>query len=80
MQVVCTQQNTFLLSTQGKLYSWGLDTPVLGRDIFKREESYTPSEVVGFKDKLVQIAGGNSHILALDCRKRVYSWGSNDHG
>jgi alpha-tubulin suppressor-like RCC1 family protein len=37
-------------------------------------------EVPGFKDRLISISTGNNHIMALDCRKRVYSWGINTYG
>ena len=29
---------------------------------------------------IVQIATGKEHVLALDSKGRVYSWGRNDHG
>lgn len=62
------------------MYSWGNDTPVLGRDIYSKGDGYLPNEILTFKDKVVCLAGGNNHMLALDIKKRVYSWGTNNVG
>lgn len=33
-----------------------------------------------FESPVVKLATGRTHVLALDVKGRVYSWGKNDHG
>jgi len=35
MHICCTEKNSFLLSTSGRVFSWGDNGPVLGRNIYK---------------------------------------------
>ena len=32
------------------------------------------------KLNIIRIATGRNHVLALDSKGRVHSWGKNDHG
>ena len=31
-------------------------------------------------DAIVAVATGRSHVIALDCKGQVWSWGANDKG
>ncbi len=80
--------NGFLLTTDGRLFSWGGLTFCLGRNpsstTSETDSSSNPSqlgEIEGFFPSfLVSIACGRSHVLSLDRDGRVYSWGKNDFG
>ena len=76
--------NGFLLTTDGRLFSWGGLTFCLGRNPTMNENEINPSqmgEIEGFfPNFLVSVATGRSHVLALDREGRVYSWGKNDFG
>lgn len=86
-QVAFTMLNGFLLTTDGRLFSWGGHTFCLGREPSTSSSSEGDSyhsqlgEVEGFFPSfLVSIACGRSHVLALDRDGRVYSWGKNEFG
>ena len=75
-----TSINTFLLTTSGKVLSWGGNSKCLGREV-NIDNIKEAGEVVFSKNKIVtNIAAGKSHILALTSDHLVYSWGKNDKG
>ena len=78
-QIVFTQLNTLLLTTDGRVFSWGGITFCRGREFGKGNENEI-DEVEYFEAPIVKLATGRSHVLALDAKGRVYSWGKNDHG
>jgi alpha-tubulin suppressor-like RCC1 family protein len=72
----------------GKVYAWGsgykdsrrgLVPPVLG---LGHSEGRTLPELLSSIDgvKIVDIASGWDHCLALDSQRRVLSWGSGQNG
>lgn len=65
---------------KGRLYSWGSYSHSLGRKVNNKEDARNPGEVTGFYNKLLQIAVGYKHVLALDTEGKIYSWGKNDCG
>jgi alpha-tubulin suppressor-like RCC1 family protein len=67
------------LTTDGRVFSWGGITFCLGREISKGNEKEI-DEIEHFDNPIVKLATGRSHVLALDVKGRVYSWGKNDHG
>jgi alpha-tubulin suppressor-like RCC1 family protein len=77
-----------LLTTDGRVFSWGSYTPCLGRDYNESKdiENFIDNDIgeVEFassdKDPIVCIATGRSHVLALDTSGRVYAWGDNQKG
>ena len=80
-QIEFTSQNTFMLVSEGKLYSWGGHTKWLGREKDAADEKGGVGEVVvGNNLLIVAIAAGKSHVLALTNEGSVYSWGKNDMG
>eukprot|EP00347_Sterkiella_histriomuscorum_P003242 403365044 len=78
-QIAFTHLNTFILTTDGRVFSWGGITFCLGREFIKGNEKDI-DEVEYFEGPIVKIATGRTHVLALDVKGRVYSWGKNDHG
>ena len=94
-----TQLNSFLLTTDGRLFSWGAITYCLGRKVTHNKVSgggFTANKAtasiehnksqladigeIEFGAPIVKIATGRSHVLALDSRGKVWSWGANDKG
>lgn len=52
----------------------------MGR-VIANERDRDIEEIEGvFKGPIVKLATGRSHVLALDAKGKVYSWGNNDHG
>lgn len=68
-----------MVTTDGRVFSWGGITFCLGRE-FKSGNEKDIGEVSGFFGLIVMLATGRNHVLALDNKGRVYSWGKNDHG
>ena len=51
------------------------------KQILQHKQSIDIGEIeFGMSTPIVKIATGRSHVLALDARGRVYSWGQNDKG
>ena len=78
-QIAFTHLNTFILTTDGRVFSWGGITFCLGREFVKGNEKDI-DEVEYFEAPIIKLATGRTHVLALDVKGRVYSWGKNDHG
>lgn len=79
LTMVCSSQNTFLLSTQGKVYSWGTFNETLGRFATNKMEAKTPTQINELTE-IIQLAAGQDHVLALDMQGCIYIWGSNQYG
>ena len=88
IDVVCGEQYSAALSDDGKVYTWGDSsgklvggTGVLGHGDL--EPVKVPKEISFFSNenlKIVQIAGGKAHMIALDEHGGVWSWGKGDYG
>lgn len=65
------------LSADGEVFTWGSGNQGrLGNG--STADSYLPVRVVGLTGKrIVKIAAGNQHGLALDADGNVYAWGNN---
>lgn len=74
-----TRGNTLILSTTGLVYSFGLLHECLGRNLQKKEESVKPG-LITFGEKIVSLATGENHVLALDLVGKIFSWGVNNMG
>ena len=46
----------------------------------KKDEARTPGEITDFQNKILSVAVGFKHVLALDTEGKIYSWGRNDLG
>jgi alpha-tubulin suppressor-like RCC1 family protein len=71
---------TLALTARGELYAWGNNSSgQLGRGDTTRR--YAPVPVVALDGKIiVDVASGNSHVLALTREGAVYAWGANRDG
>ncbi|KAK2760365.1 hypothetical protein FQN54_002435 [Arachnomyces sp. PD_36] len=68
---------SFVLTDEGLVYGWGTfrgNEGILGFDA-DSEVQNTPVLIPGLK-KIKQIACGDNHVLALDDKGAVFSWGS----
>jgi regulator of chromosome condensation len=90
-QMAFSMLNSFLLTTDGRVFSWGAFTTCLGRQIItdKEEEQSTVEELVdevrfpvynAESIPITAIAAGKQHVLALDTKGRVFVWGQNNFG
>lgn len=81
-------EHTIALTAKGALYAWGsgykdsrrgLVPPVLG---LGHAEGRSLPELVSSMEgvRIIDIASGWDHCLALDSKRRVYSWGSGQNG
>lgn len=61
------------LTAEGKIYSWGKNN--FNQVSPKDTPSYSIPRQVNIKEKIVSIATGWGHSLALGENKKVYSWG-----
>ncbi|EXJ58720.1 hypothetical protein A1O7_06149 [Cladophialophora yegresii CBS 114405] len=76
-QVACTDSATFALTTTGEVYGWGT---------FRSNEGifgFDPTTLIQLRPKLisglskiVQLATGANHVLALQSNGAVFCWGS----
>lgn len=81
MQIVCTDRNTFVLTTSGKIYSWGELTFALGRKPKEEKDLIRPMLLYKIEqENIVNIACGSNHVLALTSDRKLFSWGDNKFG
>ncbi|KAF9112001.1 hypothetical protein BGX27_004150 [Mortierella sp. AM989] len=77
VKVACSDSLTVALTEGGHVYTWGTFRSaegILGHSK-EKEVQELPTVVEGLKD-IVDIATGTDHVLALDARGMVYSWGN----
>lgn len=79
-KVGCGTHVTVFLTTDGKVYTCGMDRAT-GQPVNRDRNSYTPQQIVSLSEYTVtEIAVGSEHVLALtDCGK-VFGWGLNSDG
>ncbi|OMJ68772.1 hypothetical protein SteCoe_33692 [Stentor coeruleus] len=81
LQIACTQLNTFVLTTSGKVYSWGELTYALGRNPQQEKDLFRPMLIESLlESNIMSLACGTNHVLALTAEGTVYSWGDNSYG
>ncbi|CAH1403955.1 unnamed protein product [Nezara viridula] len=79
--VVCGQDHTLFLTTEGKVWAcgWGADgqTGQGNTDII-----YQPTQIRGEMEdeKIIKIASRSDTVLALNCKGEVFGWGSSEYG
>lgn len=72
--------SSIALDTTGKVWSWGLNEHgQLGLNS-KDYEFATPQTITDGLSKIIRIASGDAHVLALDDQGKLYSWGWNGWG
>jgi len=76
-QVVTTDSATFVLTSEGEVYGWG--TFRSNEGIFGFDNTtliqLRPKLIKGLK-KIIKLAAGANHVLALQSNGIVYGWGS----
>lgn len=76
-QVVCTDSATFSLTSEGDVYGWGTfrsNEGIFGFDSTTLVQ-LRPKLIKGLK-KIIQLAAGANHVLALQSNGIVWGWGS----
>eukprot|EP00794_Sanderia_malayensis_P005949 gene5949-6639_t len=83
-QVACGEDFTAILTESGVLYMTGSDYwGCIGCGQSGDEDIATPMKVEKFTDmdvKIVQVACGDSHVVALTEAGTVFTWGCGEHG
>ncbi|ROW03537.1 hypothetical protein VSDG_01273 [Cytospora chrysosperma] len=77
VKVVASDSASFALTEDGRVYGWGTfrsSDGILGftKDILVQKEPYLLPE----SKKIVDIAAGSNHVLTLDNKGKVESWGA----
>jgi alpha-tubulin suppressor-like RCC1 family protein len=93
VQVAAGEDSSFVLTDDGKVFSWGSnDWGQIGITDFEEEQLERPDgkwirdipqlvrTFVRLNVKIVKIAAGSYHVLALDDSGQVWTWGSNSEG
>ncbi|XP_068655432.1 RCC1 domain-containing protein RUG3, mitochondrial isoform X1 [Aristolochia californica] len=78
--VACGGFFTMALTLEGQVWNWGANSNYeLGRG--DRNSNWRPKPVPSLQDvRIIQIAGGGYHTLALTDEGKVFSWGHGGHG
>jgi regulator of chromosome condensation len=74
-KICCGAMNTMILTTMGRVYTWGCaDDGALGRSIEEVKEN-TPG-LVPIEEPMNDITAGDCHCIAYNTDlKKVYMWG-----
>eukprot|EP00359_Climacostomum_virens_P006452 CAMPEP_0204902852 /NCGR_PEP_ID=MMETSP1397-20131031/3921_1 /ASSEMBLY_ACC=CAM_ASM_000891 /TAXON_ID=49980 /ORGANISM="Climacostomum Climacostomum virens, Strain Stock W-24" /LENGTH=1040 /DNA_ID=CAMNT_0052071421 /DNA_START=20 /DNA_END=3139 /DNA_ORIENTATION=- len=80
MALVCGYHHSAAISDRGVLFTWGRG--IFGQLGHDNNESYTvPTPVASLSEhKILQVACGWQHTIALTTTGRVFSWGYGDDG
>ncbi|XP_053109606.1 probable E3 ubiquitin-protein ligase HERC6 isoform X2 [Hemicordylus capensis] len=80
VHVSCGKEHSLAICNNGKVFSWGAGTfGQLGTGELR--ERIIPKKIDGLSTlKVIQVACGNYHSIALAKDGRVFSWGQNTHG
>lgn len=83
VQVECGTHHTMALTADGQVYTWGkggsfFTSTALGQG--GTEDSPLPVQVMGLPDRIVQVASGSMHCVALCEDGQVYTWGRGEFG
>ena len=84
MMITCGELHTMVLAADGRLWTFGIGTNgQLGLGIAVGDKS-APTLVLRFshdlETKIVMVAAGAFHSMALTANGDVYTWGSTKHG
>ena len=61
-----------LISDNGQVYHWGYG-PACGSN----DNIFTPTRVDGL-ERIIKVAAGDSHSVALSADGKIFAWGSNE--
>jgi len=81
-QVACGAVHSLALTEDGQVLAWGLnDRGQLGLGLDAVGQSFKPKFIKAFaNDRIVQLACGTRHCLALGEDGKVWAWGENSSG
>lgn len=79
VQVAAGAIHSAALSEFGKIYVWGFGEYLFGKSKRASNFAFTP-RVIELKERVLQIAAGQSHMLCLTESHDVLAWGANDFG
>lgn len=83
-QIAAGDSISAALSTDGKVYAWGTfrdSRGVLGYDAKGTMIQEKPTLIDGLaKEKIVQIAAGANHLMAINEKGELFSWGCGEQG
>ncbi|XP_064416303.1 probable E3 ubiquitin-protein ligase HERC6 isoform X3 [Latimeria chalumnae] len=81
VQVACGREHSVAVCNKGCVFSWGAGTEgQLGMDSPK-EVNFIPKKIKSLSEvRVIQVACGLNHSLALSNDCVVYSWGQNTYG
>lgn len=80
IQIECGAQFSLALSKSGEIWTWGKgDYYRLGHGSDQHVRKPTPIQGLRGK-KVIHVAVGALHCLAVDDAGQVWAWGDNDHG
>uniref|UniRef100_A0A8C2P7V3 HECT domain-containing protein n=1 Tax=Capra hircus TaxID=9925 RepID=A0A8C2P7V3_CAPHI len=79
--VSCGKEHSLAVCHKGRVFAWGAASEgQLGIGEFK-ETTFIPKKIKTLADiKIIQVACGHYHSLALSEDGQVFSWGKNSHG
>jgi alpha-tubulin suppressor-like RCC1 family protein len=80
IKISCGSRHSFVITESGELYGFGDNT--YGQiGCGNTQKQLTPIKINGFNnEKIISIACGGRHSIALTSSGKVYSWGHNDCG
>lgn len=91
VQVVASDSASFALTGEGLVYGWGTfraNDGILGfftKDAMESQKTKNPEKrfqrkpvPIPLLTKIVSLAAGNNHILALDNNGKVFAWGTGE--
>jgi len=80
VSVACGKSHTIALTREGSIYGWG--ATVAGQAGFENQgrKIFTPRKLPDLRCKIVSIAAGELHSIAVAENGMVYSWGWGSHG
>ncbi|KAK3332230.1 putative regulator of chromosome condensation protein [Cercophora scortea] len=80
-QVVASDSATFALTNTGKVFGWGTFRSNEGILGFNRKDLIQKTAVqIPELTKIVQLAAGSNHIIALDDKNKISAWGAGQQG
>ncbi|KAK3682354.1 regulator of chromosome condensation 1/beta-lactamase-inhibitor protein II [Podospora appendiculata] len=80
-QVVASDSATFALTNTGKVYGWGTFRSNEGILGFNRKDLIQKTAIqITELTKIVQLAAGSNHIIALDDKNKISAWGAGQQG
>jgi regulator of chromosome condensation len=83
VQIACGDSISAALTDEGHVYAWGTfrdSRGVLGFDEVTEMQARPKLMEALLKFKVVHIAAGANHLVALTKNDKIYSWGSGERG